>query len=45
VALLNVVHAAPSGTTVRWYDAQHALNKKAYRNAFDWLAEKLPLDS
>jgi len=42
-ALLNVVHAAPEGTTVRWYDAAHALNNKAYRDAFDWLAQKLPI--
>jgi hypothetical protein len=42
-ALLNVVHAAPSGTTVRWYDAPHALSRKAYRDAFDWLARKLPI--
>ena len=42
-ALLNVVHAAPSGTTVRWYDAPHALSRKAYRDAFDWLAKKLPI--
>jgi dienelactone hydrolase len=43
-ALENVVHAAPSGTTVRWYDATHALTRKAYRDAFDWLAGKLPID-
>jgi len=40
-ALLNVVHAAPSGTRVRWYDAPHALNQRAYREAFDWLDAKL----
>jgi dienelactone hydrolase len=44
-ALLNVVHAAPSGTAVKWYDAPHALNKRAYRDAFAWLAKKLPIDS
>jgi uncharacterized protein len=43
-ALENVAHAAPSGTTVRWYDAPHALNGKAYADAFDWLATKLPID-
>jgi len=42
-ALLNVVHAAPAGTAVRWYDAPHALNNQAYRDAFDWLAQKLPI--
>jgi dienelactone hydrolase len=43
-ALLNVVHAAPKGTAVRWYDAPHALNKRAYRDAFDWLEKKLPIE-
>ena len=40
-ALMDVVRAAPKGTTVRWYDAPHELNDKAYRDAFDWLREKL----
>jgi dienelactone hydrolase len=44
-ALLNVVHAAPSGTAVKWYDAPHALNKRAYSDAFAWLAKKLPISS
>jgi dienelactone hydrolase len=44
-ALLNVVHAAPSGTTVRWYDAPHELDRAAYNDAFDWLAGKLPIDA
>jgi dienelactone hydrolase len=39
--LMNVVRAAPRGTTVRWYDAPHELNAKAYSDAFDWLEEKL----
>lgn len=43
-ALLNVVRAAPKGTTVRWYSAPHALDRKAYSDAFDWLAQKLPID-
>ena len=43
-ALQNIARAAPSGTTVRWYDAQHALNRKAYDDAFAWLATKLPID-
>jgi dienelactone hydrolase len=42
-ALLYVVHAAPAGTAVRWYDAPHALNMEAYRDAFAWLAKKLPI--
>jgi dienelactone hydrolase len=42
-ALLNLVRAAPPETDVRWYDAPHALNKQAYRDAFGWLAKKLPI--
>jgi uncharacterized protein len=44
-ALENIVHAAPHGTAVRWYDAPHELNARAYSDAFDWLAEKLPIDT
>jgi dienelactone hydrolase len=40
-ALLNVVHAAPRGTIVRWYDATHALDRAAYRDAFAWLVRRL----
>jgi dienelactone hydrolase len=40
-ALMNIVRAAPSGTTVRWYDAPHALDPAAYGDAFDWLVRKL----
>ena len=40
-ALLNMIHAAPRGTVVRWYAAGHALNDAAYRYAFAWLAGKL----
>ena len=29
--------------TVRWYDAPHGLNRAAYRDAFAWLARKLPI--
>ena len=43
-ALLNIVRAAPPGTAVKWYDAPHALNKRAYGDAFAWLAKKLPID-
>ncbi len=43
-ALLNIVRAAPHGTTVHWYAAPHALNLAAYHDAFDWLARKLPID-
>ena len=40
-ALLNIIHAAPRATAVRWYDAPHALDRRAYRDAFAWLARKL----
>jgi hypothetical protein len=43
-ALLNVINAAPKGTTVRWYTAPHALDRTAYHDAYDWLARKLPID-
>jgi hypothetical protein len=39
--LLNLVHAAPRGTTVCWYDAPHALDRAADRDAFAWLTRKL----
>ena len=38
---MNIIHAAPKGTTVRWYDAPHELDDAAYRDAFDWLTSKL----
>jgi dienelactone hydrolase len=40
-ALENVVHAAPARTTVRWYDAGHALNRRAWADARAWLVAKL----
>jgi dienelactone hydrolase len=40
-ALLNMIHAAPKGTVVRWYDAGHELNATAYHAAFAWLVAKL----
>ncbi len=40
-ALLNMIHAAPKGTVVRWYDAGHELSSSAYRETFSWLASKL----
>jgi dienelactone hydrolase len=43
-ALLNIVHAAPSGTVVHWYKTRHALDNAAYHDAFVWLAGKLPVD-
>ena len=44
VALLNIARAAPKGTPLRWYDAPHGLNRAAYRDAFAWLARKLPIE-
>ncbi len=41
VALENVIHAAPRGTLVRWYPTGHALNAKAYGDAFTWLLARL----
>jgi dienelactone hydrolase len=40
-ALLNIVHAAPSGTTVRWVDAGHALTPAAFRAAGAWVLARL----
>jgi dienelactone hydrolase len=40
-ALANIVRAAPRGTTVRWYDARHALSRAAYDDAFAWLVRNL----
>ena len=40
-ALLNVIHAAPRGTTVRWFPGPHALDRGAFDAAFSWLAQKL----
>ena len=42
-ALRNVVRAAPKGTTVHWYDAPHALDRRAYHDAYEWLAHRLPI--
>jgi dienelactone hydrolase len=42
-ALVTVAETAPAGTTVRWYNAGHALNAKAYQDQLAWLARKLGL--
>jgi dienelactone hydrolase len=42
-ALQALVQAAPPGTSVRWYDAGHALNKAAYRDQLAWLVRKLAI--
>ena len=40
-ALENAERAAPRGTVVRWYPTGHALDAKAYRDAFTWLLQRL----
>lgn len=40
-ALRSLAHAAPDGTRVSWYDADHALNTRAERDRLDWLAARL----
>jgi dienelactone hydrolase len=40
-ALENVIRAAPPRTTVRWYDAGHALDAHAWADARAWLLAKL----
>lgn len=40
-ALRNVIRAAPPRTTVRWYDAGHALSARAYADARAWLSARL----
>lgn len=44
-ALEALAKAAPKGTTLRWYDADHGLNAKAYHDQLVWLARKLRLAS
>lgn len=43
-ALEALIAAAPDDSEVRWYDADHALGPKAYREHLDWLQEKLGMD-
>jgi len=40
-ALENFVNAAPTGTVVRWFKADHQLTTAAYTAAFTWLIAKL----
>ena len=40
-ALLNIVHAAPARTVVRWYPLGHELDSGAFGDAAVWLAQKL----
>lgn len=43
-ALQALIDAAPDGTEVRWYDAEHALGPVAYRDHMRWLEEHLGLE-
>ena len=42
-ALRALAAAAPDGTRVRWYAADHALNAEAARERLEWLADRLVL--
>lgn len=42
-ALQALIDAAPDGTEVRWYDAEHALGPVAYRDHMRWLADQLDM--
>jgi dienelactone hydrolase len=42
-ALEDLAAATPHGTEIRWYDAGHELDTKAYRDQLDWLAGKLAI--
>jgi dienelactone hydrolase len=42
-ALLTLSGDAPSDTTVRFYNAGHALNSAAYRDQLAWLSDKLEI--
>jgi dienelactone hydrolase len=43
-AIDALVAAAPEGTEVRWYDADHAMGPKAYEEHLDWLQERLGME-
>jgi predicted esterase len=40
-ALENIVHAAPTGTSTRWFDAGHGLNDTAYLAAYRFLLKRI----
>ena len=40
-ALDAMIAAAPRGTALRWYDAGHALNDRAYNEHLQWLQARL----
>ena len=44
-ALQALADAAPRGTLLRWYDAEHDLNERARRDQLDWLAARLGVDA
>ena len=43
-ALEAVIEAAPKGTKVEWYEADHALNDQAEIDRLDWLSDQLGLE-
>jgi dienelactone hydrolase len=43
-AIDAMIAAAPKGTEVRWYDADHTMGPKAYSEHLDWLQERLGID-
>lgn len=40
-AIDALIAAAPGGTEVRWYDADHTMGPQAYTEHLDWLQERL----
>jgi dienelactone hydrolase len=43
-AIDALVAAAPEGTEVRWYDADHTMGPVAYEEHLDWLQQRLGID-
>jgi uncharacterized protein len=43
-ALQALADAAPKGTRLRWYAAEHDLDENARRDQLDWLQERLGID-
>ncbi len=43
-AIDALIDAAPKGTEVRWYDADHTMGPVAYSEHLDWLQERLGVD-
>jgi len=42
-ALERMIEAAPSGTRIEWYEADHGLDARAERDRVDWLVAELEL--